>query len=110
MLHIWLPENRYVKLAFLQDILAGEKLYLETKNVRKQNVPARYNEFSVKAIWPKINKDEGVLKYLPTDDMCENRFPNREYVWGILHTIRSEWATTYTKKALEERYRQRGET
>ena len=70
----------------------------------------RYNEFSVKAIWPKIKHSTHVLSYLPTDDMAQGRYPNRDYVWGILHTLVPDWADQYTKLALDERYRQRGET
>lgn len=65
----------------------------------------RYNEFSVKAIWPKIKGCSELLEYLPSDDMKKGKYPNREFVWGVIHTVKPEWATQYTKLALEERYK-----
>ena len=45
----------------------------------------------------QIKSDNKITKYLPVEEMILDRFPDREFFWGIAFTIRPEWAQTYHK-------------
>ena len=97
---------------FLKDILADRKKLLTMKEVDFINVP-KYDELSVKNIWPMIQNDPEVLAYFPSK-LPKNRLPDREYTFNVLNTKQGDYVkmiiahaqklrndTTDTQKAAE---------
>ena len=66
--------------------------------LRSINVP-KFDEVSVKKIWPLIKQDPEVLVYFP-DDYSKGREPDRKYTFDILNTVRPE----YVKKMIEHAF------
>ena len=61
---------------------------------RTPNVP-KYDELSVKNIYPSIRNDPELMMYFP-NQMAKNRLPDREYMFTILNTLKPE----YVKKVI----------
>ena len=74
---------------FLKDILADRKKLLTMKEVDFINVP-KYDELSVKNIWPMIQNDPEVLAYFPSK-LPKNRLPDREYTFNVLNTKQGDY-------------------
>ena len=74
---------------FLKDILADRKKLLTMKEVNFINVP-KYDELSVKNIWPMIQNDPEVLAYFPSK-LPKNRLPDREYTFNVLNTKQGDY-------------------
>ena len=74
---------------FLKDILADRKKLLAMKEVSFINVP-KYDELSVKNIWPMIQSDPEILAYFPSK-LPKNRLPDREYTFNVLNTKQGDY-------------------
>ncbi len=57
-----------------------------------------FEELSVKNLYDDAMKDELIKDYLPELEMNSNRFPEREFFFGILNSLRPE----YVKKIIED--------
>ena len=42
---------------------------------------------------------------MPTDDIAEGRYPDREFFWGVAFTVLPKWSNEYTRLVMEERYK-----
>ena len=51
---------------FLKQVLANDKKLMKMSSLRSINVP-KFDEVSVKTIWPLIKQDPEVLVYFPDD-------------------------------------------
>ena len=83
---------------FLKQVLANDKKLMKMSSLRSINVP-KFDEVSVKTIWPLIKQDPEVLVYFP-DDYAKGRVPERKYTFDVLNTIRPE----YVKKMIEHAF------
>ena len=70
---------------FLKQVLAEEKQLLRKSEVSFIEVP-RYEELSVKALWPQVSDDDDVAKYFP-DGFRVGKGPGREYFFNVLNTV-----------------------
>jgi hypothetical protein len=61
----------------------------------------KYPELSVDKIWPKVADMPDVSIYFP--NYSQKQFPQREYLWNVLFTIRPEGVCTLIQKARENR-------
>ena len=86
---------------FLKQVFANEKKLLKMSMLRSVNVP-KFDEVSVKKIWPMIKEDPDVLIYFP-DEYPKGREPDRQYTFNVLNTIRPE----FLKNAIEHAYKVR---
>ena len=59
-----MPPEKMITRDMMKQILKGEKTLLKMAQVRFINVPA-YAEISVKHMYPKLMKLEGMSKYFP---------------------------------------------
>ena len=55
---------------------------------------------AVKNVYPFVKDDPVLKEYLPTDEMDEGRYPNKEWFWGILCTVIPEYANAFIDKVL----------
>jgi hypothetical protein len=73
---------------FLKDVLAERKKLLKLTEVRQVAVP-KYDELSVRNIFPLISKDPQVMQFMP-DIYPKGREPDRCYMFNVLNTVKSE--------------------
>ena len=57
--------------------------------LKSVNVP-KFDELSVKNIFPLIRQDAEVIKYFP-DDYPKGREPDRTYTFNVLNTLRNQY-------------------
>ena len=73
---------------YLRLLLADKKKLLPIGKLRAINVP-KFDELSVKSIFPLLAKDEKFMQYMP--DRCpQGRYPDRRFFFNILNTIYPE--------------------
>ena len=58
-----------------------------------------YPELSVEKVWPIIKKDSELIKYFPKYSL--KHFPNRDYLYTVLSSIRPVEIKTLVKTILE---------
>lgn len=71
-MHFYLPPKESINKDYLKQILVNEKILLTMDEVRFIKVP-KYEELSVKALYPEAIADEKLRKYLP--DQTERSKP-----------------------------------
>ena len=74
---------------FLKQVLANENKLIKMSALRSINVP-KFDEVSVKKIWPLIKQDPYVLIYFP-GEYAKGREPDRKYTFDVLNTIRPDY-------------------
>jgi hypothetical protein len=92
-----MPSLKVIKVSFLRAIFCNKKKALRQTNVHNIVVP-HYEELSVKNLYDDAMKDELVRDYLPELEQNSSRFPEREFFFGILGTLRPQ----YLKKIIED--------
>jgi hypothetical protein len=75
------------RLSFMRDILADKKKALKQSDVQIIEVP-NYPELSVKSLYPDAMNDPTLSEYLPTKEQLSGRFPERDFFFGVLCTLR----------------------
>ena len=83
----YLPDKRYVRLAFLQDILADNKLVLHKDQVNMHTFNQNYHEYSVKNVWPLVKTASELHEYLPLIEMSKGKFPDKKWFMGLCFTL-----------------------
>ena len=86
---------------FLKLIFAEKKQLLPLIELRSVSVP-KYDELSVKNVYPHIQKDPQLMMYFP-DSYPKGREPDRTYMFNILHTKRPEYVQSMVQHALRQR-------
>ena len=74
---------------FLKLVLAKKKMLLKMSELKSVNVP-KFDELSVKNIFPLIRQDVEVMKYFP-DDYPKGREPDCTYTFNVLNTLRNQY-------------------
>ena len=74
---------------FLKDIFAERKFLMPLQQLKVVVVP-KYDEISVKSIYPQVQRDPDLMKYFP-DNIPKGRQPDREYMFNILNTKRPDF-------------------
>ena len=74
---------------FVRSLLSDQKKLLYMCQIRPVNVP-KYDELSVKNIYPHLKADVEIMIYFP-DQLPEGRWPDRTYMFTILNTLRPEY-------------------
>ena len=64
LVQYYMLSDSYVNRDYMRDILAGRKSLFKINDVRWINVP-KYDELSVKNLFPRLKDDEKFMKYLP---------------------------------------------
>ena len=74
---------------FLRQILAEDKKLLELSEVHWIEVP-KYEELSVKNLYPKFKDDKDMMAYFP-DRLPAQRLPDRTYFFNIMNTTHPDY-------------------
>ena len=102
-----MPPQGQVTKDFLKQVFAEEKQLLKKAAIKAVEVP-RYDELSVKKLWPSMSKDKKFMQFFP-DDFAESKGPSREYFFNILSTLYHDYLVKITAHANKERYSATGE-
>ena len=94
----WLPAYSKCNKVFLGQILTGARNCLAKRDVPRLSVP-KWPELGLPAVWPKVAGDEVLMSYFPKEVAEDGHFPDRDHFWGVLQTIRSEFAQTLVQEA-----------
>ena len=70
-------------------ILAGKKNLLKKKEVQEIKVP-KYEELSVKTLYPQFTKDPEMMQFFP-DEYPEGKGPPRTYFFNVLNTVHPDY-------------------
>ena len=70
---------------FLKEVLAGKKQLMKKSVVQEIKVP-RYDELSVKNLYPMFAKDAEMMSYFPSQYPKGKGAP-RDYFFNILNTL-----------------------
>ena len=62
--------------------------------------PPTWPEISVKAIWPEIESDKEIMQYFPERIPESTKLPSREFMWGVLYTLRPNYCEALIKEAM----------
>ena len=87
---------------FLKQVLDDEKKLMPIKKCRFINVP-KYDELSVKTIFPLFANDDEIMQYFP-DVFPKEKGPSREYFFTVLNTVHPEYLAGLIKHANKVRY------
>ena len=82
---------------FLRDVLAERKKLLKLQDVKLISVP-KYEELSVKNLFPHLKNDPNFMMYLP-DKYPKGHPPDREYFFNVLNTLNPEYMSSVIKHA-----------
>ena len=88
-LQFYLPDETVVNKDHLKAILMGKKQLLKKVDVRPIQVP-KYDELSVKAIYPMFAKDAQFMSYFP-DTYPKGKGAPRDYFFNVLNTLHPDY-------------------
>ena len=74
---------------FLKQVLSGKKRLLKMSEVKFINVP-RFEELSIKNLFPHLKNDSAFMMFLP-DKYPKGHPPDREYFFNVLNTLNPEY-------------------
>ena len=86
---------------FLKAVFAEEKDLLKLAEVKFKHVPL-YDELSVVALWPPMQKDVEFMRYMPSK-LPKGRIPDREYFFNVLNTLKEGYVTSLLEHAIRQR-------
>ena len=76
---------------FIKLVLVEKKQLLSLSEVKHVHIP-RYEELSVKKLWPLMHNVKDFMVYMP-DPSAEDRLPDRQYFWNVLNTVNSDYVS-----------------
>lgn len=63
-----------------------------------------YQEISVKNLYADAMNDELLVKYLPTKEQLSGRLPERDFFFGLMCTLRSQYMKDIITEAHKARF------
>ena len=88
-LQFYLPDETVMNKDFIKQVFAGEKQLLKKTEVDYVTVP-KYEELSVKALYPQFSKDAKFNAYFP-DKYAAGKGPPRDYFFNVMNTLHPEY-------------------
>ena len=76
---------------FIKLVLVEKKQLLSLSKVKNVHIP-KYEELSVKKLWPLMHNVEDFMVYM-SDPTPDGRLPDRQYFWNVLNTVNSEYVS-----------------
>ena len=107
VVQLLVPPNGSINRDFLRDVLSGKKRLLKVDSAKYINVP-KYDEISVRNIFPKFKGDPKVMVYLQ-DEYPKDRYPDRQYFFTVLNTVHPDYVSKIIAHANEQRFSAQGE-
>jgi hypothetical protein len=91
-------------MKYIKALISGEKKALERKNVKTLTVP-KFKELSMERLWDMAMKDDRLRLYLPERIHLRNkRFPNRDFLLGVLNTLDGDHMKELLDNVILKRY------
>ena len=87
---------------FLKQVLGDEKRLLPIADCKFINVP-KFDELSVKNIYPLFAEDEAMMRHF-SDSYPREKGPTREYFFTVLNTLYPEYLAKLIKHAHKVRF------
>ena len=87
---------------FLKQVLNDEKRLLPIADCKFINIP-RFDEISVKSIFPLFAEDLELMQYFP-DQFPKEKGPTREYFFTVLNTVYPDYVKSLVEHANKMRY------
>ena len=106
-MQFYLPDEAVINKDFMKAVLAGQKDLLKKDQVKEITVP-KYDELSVRAIYPLFKKDAVMMKYFP-DVYPKGKGPPRKYFFDILNTLHGDYLQQVMGHASKQRMTAEGE-
>ena len=97
---VYLPPKQDSTQKFLRDIMLGNKLYLNCKDISVIKVP-QYKELHVKDILKFAASKVNIKMYMP--DYAYQKEPNREWLCNIVNTLIKDEFQEYINEKVENR-------
>jgi hypothetical protein len=85
-----LPKIETIDIKFLKQIVNGEKSHMTNKSFNKIKVE-RFEEFTTKAALSMCKQDNICWKFVPENWAKDKAKIDREFLWWVLGTIRSDF-------------------
>ena len=98
---LYVPPDLMINKDFLRKILTEEKKLL-TLNEKKEVNVARFDELSVKQLYPKFKNDASFMAYFP-DSLPKGRLPDRTYFFNVMNTLYPEYTQSLIQTANNNR-------
>ena len=98
----YMPPSNMITKDFLRQVLEEKKRLLRMDAVRRINVP-KYDELSVKNLFPKFSDDEALMSFMP-DRMPKGKTIDREYFFNCLNTVKPEFVRDMVAHANKLRF------
>ena len=76
---------------FIKLVLVEKKQLLSLSEVKHVHIP-KYEELSVKKLWPLMWQIQNFMVYMP-DPTPDGRLPDRQYFWNVLNTVNSGYVS-----------------
>jgi hypothetical protein len=99
----YLPPSSMLTKDFLRQVLTEEKRLLKVGCVRRVNMP-RYDELSVKNLFPKFANDPEFMSLMP-DRLPKGKTVDREYFFNCLNTVRPDYVKDMVDHANNLRFK-----
>ena len=106
-LQFYLPPESNINKDFMKDILCGKKQLFKKDQVKGIKVP-KYDELSVKELYPQFKGDPIFNSYFP-DNYAKDKGPPREYFFNILHTLYPDYLAQVMSHSNKQRMTSEGE-
>ena len=106
-MQLYLPPPIMMTKDFLKLVFADKKRLLKMSEVRFINVP-KYEELSVKNLFPHLKNDKTFMMYFP-DKYPQGHPPDREYFFNVLNTLNTQYVSDIIKHANQLRNKGNGE-
>lgn len=100
-----LPPKSYITWPYMIAIVKGQKRLAKSRDIRLTTQLPRFEQLSMKKIWPKYKDRDDIKAYLPI--LGENANPPRRYFFEVLHSQFEEEFNQVIINAKNERTRKR---
>ena len=102
-----MPPESIINKDFMKDILCGKKQLFKKMQIKEIKVP-KYDELSVKALYPQFKGDPIFNSYFP-NEYPKDKGPPREYFFNIMNTLYPDYLAQILAHANKQRMSADGE-
>ena len=85
--------------------MEDKKLYLNADEVAQRPVVKGWIEFQCKVLWARVKDDIVLRNYVPAETLDANYFHDSDWLWGVIYTVKKDWAIKYYEEVLNNRNR-----
>jgi hypothetical protein len=79
-----LPPKNYITWPYMIKVIKGEKVLVKSNEITLTTQLPRFEQLSMKRVWPMFSEHEEVRKYMPI--LSDTNLPPRQFFFQILHS------------------------